>query len=229
MTTYHDIQQSVERLRRRPKTTSTNATSVRIVFGDEARKQLPIPQFIDDYNLHMGGVDIADQLRGYYNTQLRSCHNWYPRFFWLLETTIVNSYIMQKTHRPSFQTRSHHFIFQERLSSELIRRGQEELEELSCSVPLSEAGWEDISLSSDRGRIPYISKHSTAPSPIPVPPPSTHQFVGHPTRTLCILCCWKRSSGLGPNGTVKVRSVNTGCQECAFTLCRSCFSEFHAT
>lgn len=60
MTTYHDITKTVERLWRRPKRTSTNATMVRGIFGDQSRKMLPIPQFIDDYNYDMGGVDIAD-------------------------------------------------------------------------------------------------------------------------------------------------------------------------
>jgi len=35
-----------------------------------SKKSLPIPVVIDDYNHFMGGVDIADQLRGYYGTQL---------------------------------------------------------------------------------------------------------------------------------------------------------------
>ena len=65
---------------------------VRGIFGNQSRKMLPIPEFIDDYNYHMGGVDIADQLRSYYCTQQRSCRNWYPLFYWLLDTTLVNAY-----------------------------------------------------------------------------------------------------------------------------------------
>ncbi len=33
------------------------------VFGDEYTKKIPIPAFIDAYNYHMNGVDIADQFR----------------------------------------------------------------------------------------------------------------------------------------------------------------------
>ena len=40
----------------------------RKVFGDEYVKILKIPTFIFYYNLYMGGVDIVDQLRSYYNT-----------------------------------------------------------------------------------------------------------------------------------------------------------------
>ena len=65
----------MERLRRRPKITSSNATAVRSVFQEDSRKVLPIPEFIDDYNYNMGGVDIADQLRSYYSTQQPSRRN----------------------------------------------------------------------------------------------------------------------------------------------------------
>jgi hypothetical protein len=57
----------INRLRRRPRLTSTNAVKVRRVFDNETKKLLPIPKIIDDYNHHMGGVDIADQLRSYYS------------------------------------------------------------------------------------------------------------------------------------------------------------------
>ena len=35
---------------------------------------MPIPGCIDEYNHNMGGVDIADQLRIYYGTQLIAFH-----------------------------------------------------------------------------------------------------------------------------------------------------------
>lgn len=54
---------------------------MRKVFGEEKRKDLAIPTFIDDYNHFMGGVDIADQLRTYYSTQRIALCSWYPLFF----------------------------------------------------------------------------------------------------------------------------------------------------
>ncbi|CAG8848751.1 7022_t:CDS:2, partial [Racocetra persica] len=45
------------------------------VFGDEVRKVIPIPVAVDDYNHYMGGV---------------------PLFFWLLDTAIINSYLICK-------------------------------------------------------------------------------------------------------------------------------------
>jgi hypothetical protein len=44
----------------------------------------------------MGGVDIADQLRGYHSTQLTSRRNWMPLFFWLLDIVLVNSFQLAK-------------------------------------------------------------------------------------------------------------------------------------
>ncbi|CAB4385768.1 unnamed protein product [Rhizophagus irregularis] len=67
---YNGNENQIERIRRRPRETSTNAVNVRAVFGTASKKSLPIPIVIDDYNHFMGGVDIADQLRGYYGTQL---------------------------------------------------------------------------------------------------------------------------------------------------------------
>ncbi|CAG8819563.1 8437_t:CDS:1, partial [Cetraspora pellucida] len=99
LTTIHKILGEgcrVERERRRPRTTSTNANKVRSVFGNASKKILPIPTIIDDYNYHMGGVDVTDQLRGYYGTQVPVRRTWMPLFFWLLDTSIVNTFLISK-------------------------------------------------------------------------------------------------------------------------------------
>jgi hypothetical protein len=98
---YHTIIRS----RRRPQITSTNGPLVRKVFGSEPRKNLPIPIFIDDYNHFMGGVDIADQFRTYYSTQRISLRSWYPLFFWILDTAILNAYLIgQKLHSDKYMS-----------------------------------------------------------------------------------------------------------------------------
>lgn len=81
MTTIHDLQTRTLVNQRRPQDTSTNAASVRKIFGPEVQKLLAILTLIDDYNHYMGGVDIGDQLRAYYTTQLRSRRNWLPLFY----------------------------------------------------------------------------------------------------------------------------------------------------
>src|SRR2546430_2151902 len=45
----------------------------------------------------MNGVDVADQLRSYYNTQQTARRNWMPLFYWLLDTAIINAYRIART------------------------------------------------------------------------------------------------------------------------------------
>ena len=49
---------------------------------------------MEDYNRYMGGIDIADQLRSYYDTQLTSFRTWWPMLFWAYDTMITNAYII---------------------------------------------------------------------------------------------------------------------------------------
>jgi hypothetical protein len=82
---------------------ATALITVHKVFGDQARKELPIPVFIDDYNHYMGGVDIADQLRSYYSTQRISLRCWFPLFFKILDSAILNAYLLCKQlHGPGY-------------------------------------------------------------------------------------------------------------------------------
>ena len=99
LTTVHNIHGSkshVDTERKRPRNTSSNAAGVRQLFGEgEFVKPLSIPSCIDDYNHFMGGIDIADQYRSYYTTQLIARRNWLPIFFfWILDTALINSFII---------------------------------------------------------------------------------------------------------------------------------------
>ncbi|KAG9061872.1 hypothetical protein KI688_007023 [Linnemannia hyalina] len=103
---------SVVRDRRRPRETSANAKPVRAAYKGQSRALLPIQKIIDDYNHHMNGVDIADQLRSYYSTQLRTYRAWVPIFFWLLDTTIINAYLINRI----FGSSMHHREFRQPLA-----------------------------------------------------------------------------------------------------------------
>ena len=83
---------------------------------------LTIPDLIDDYNHHMGGVDTADQLRASYNTHLSGVRNWLPLFYWLVDTLKVNSYLLWRMQYPQAK----HKDFQLDLSQQLIIEGIEE-------------------------------------------------------------------------------------------------------
>jgi hypothetical protein len=62
---------------------------------------LPIPGAINDYNYHMGGVDIADQLRTGFSTQQRGVKPWRPLFYWLLDSTIINAFRLSEHQRKA--------------------------------------------------------------------------------------------------------------------------------
>lgn len=123
MTTVSNGRKTVKRLRRRPAKTATNARTSKAMFGDQARKELPIPEFINMYNHYMNEVDNADQLRCYYNTQRVHFKSWKPLWHFLLDTTIVNSY---KIHRCTPD--QHHYYsqreFRTRLASQLFEHSE---------------------------------------------------------------------------------------------------------
>ena len=56
------------RSRKGPSSTSISVSVIRRIFGDSARKDLPISATIDAYNHYMGGVDIANQYRAAFTT-----------------------------------------------------------------------------------------------------------------------------------------------------------------
>ncbi|CAG8805876.1 2702_t:CDS:2, partial [Cetraspora pellucida] len=125
LTTIHEVtgdECRIERVRRQPREISTNVTKVRAVFGTASKKALPISRVIDDYNHHMGGVDIADQLRGYYGIQLPVRRTWMPLFYWLLDTSIINSYLIFKKNSENISQKG----FRIQLVWDLISAGMEE-------------------------------------------------------------------------------------------------------
>ena len=52
------------------------------------------PSAVHLYNNNMNGVDRADQLVVYYSFERNTRKWWRKVFFWLMETTIVNSYVI---------------------------------------------------------------------------------------------------------------------------------------
>ncbi|RPB11552.1 hypothetical protein P167DRAFT_470789, partial [Morchella conica CCBAS932] len=98
LTTYHECtpkdRNYENRNRRRPNINNRNRDVILTAWGDSTIRSLKMSKFSIDYNDKMRGVDIADQRRSYYHTQLRVCCNWFPIFFWLLDTAIINAFII---------------------------------------------------------------------------------------------------------------------------------------
>ncbi|XP_065182610.1 piggyBac transposable element-derived protein 3-like [Sycon ciliatum] len=51
---------------------------------------------IHDYNCFMDGVDVADQLRGYYSCSLKCMKWWHAIFYWIVDTAATNAYLLHK-------------------------------------------------------------------------------------------------------------------------------------
>ena len=98
LTTAHCLKnETVERLRKRPSPTSTNARIVRPVFGDLPFKRLHIPQAIDDYNHFMNGVDRSNQLRKNFTVHRPYERRiWRPLWYYMLDVCAVNGYLIWK-------------------------------------------------------------------------------------------------------------------------------------
>lgn len=124
MTTVHTGRETVRRKRHRPTKTATNARTSRVLFGEEAVKELSISEFFDMYNHFMNGVDVADQMRSYYNTQRVHLKNWKPLWHYLLDTAVTNAYKIAycSPERPWAEHRDHHTHreFRTRLATELF-------------------------------------------------------------------------------------------------------------
>ena len=120
LTTVHPWNEVTRSLRRRPRSTSTNASMVRKAFAGCDRASFFIPTAIDDYNHYMGGVDIADQRRAGilhrihnttftfindmntgYTTHQRALRNWLAFFYFFLDLSTTNAHILLNLARTS--------------------------------------------------------------------------------------------------------------------------------
>ena len=74
----------------------------RKLYHKALNKKVEVPFYrlnvIDDYNMHMNNVDVADQLRLQYRIHnwIRNRKWWWAMFFWSFETSITNYFILYK-------------------------------------------------------------------------------------------------------------------------------------
>lgn len=103
LSTTHSPDTFIPTERKRPSATSTNAAIARAPFRDEGKKELKIPIAIDDYNHHMGGVDIANQYRASYEIHRKGDRNWFPILYFFLDAAIINAFRTQYIHKQQQQ------------------------------------------------------------------------------------------------------------------------------
>ncbi len=94
----HRIEDTILRLRKRPKKTASNAAITRKPFGDQSTKILSIPLFIDYYNQNMGGVNQANQLQAIFTTHFsRNRKEFFSGIFFTIDIAVINSYKLNLT------------------------------------------------------------------------------------------------------------------------------------
>ena len=76
--------------------TQSSAATTLVGPGSHSRIAVVKPVVIDNYNHSMNGVDITDQYTVYYSFIRKTVKWWRKLFFWMLETAVVNSYILYR-------------------------------------------------------------------------------------------------------------------------------------
>jgi len=243
----HNPENFTIRARRRPhcpRTRTTYRDLITEVWGQLPVRELAVPTATADNNLYMGRVDIADQRRSYYFTQLQVVRTWMPIFFWLLDTTIINSFLlasqtMSSDRNPQWSV---HSKFRERLACDLVAQGFEQLNP-THSQPLQSlpppptlkphgrycAGITPPGNNSQSRAKGYVTKHTALPTIRK--DPVRHNLIRNETKKapqLCFLCgfLWKCppntsqhdafiSAPNGPHG--RVRRTHFICNYCSIS------------
>jgi hypothetical protein len=225
----------IERNRRRPRVTSTNARNVGPIFGDNWRLKLFIPLAIDLYNHYMNGADLANQRRSHLTTQRKhNVRTWRPLFYWLLDITLTNCFILWRLQARRGRTKVDWdpIEFNRALGSALlVYIPTEELREASAQITLK-----TIAPNRCKGVLPGIpTRVETVTDLSSVLLAKGHDMRKEGLRRECVACKWdgKASRGqlFGANQTnvEYAPKVNTRCIQCSVYLCRKgkCWERYH--
>lgn len=163
--------------------------------------EVTCPPLLHDYNKNMGGVDLNDQMRKYYNMGRRS-KTWYRRvFFYILEVAVHNSTVLYKhvdEEAKAVTTKA----FRIELAEELI--GSVRTDRYAPKRP--SPGDDDVRLRKEMGHLP---KHLS-------------------TRNTCVVCSKKFYLLPPASRPAEPRRVNTKCTVCNVNLCTNSNNCFHA-
>lgn len=88
---------------------NNTAKTVRRVKKGGIMEEVTKPVVVFKYNESMGGVDISDQYISSYGFARKSLKWWRKVFFWLLETSIVNAYLLYNLNKGQGKVRQRKF------------------------------------------------------------------------------------------------------------------------
>ena len=87
----------------------------------EGRTNIVKPDVVINYNKYIGGVDKANQYTGTYCFMRKSQKWWRKLFFWGLEVSVINSYLLYQEHQKKHDIKKlTHLQFVRRLVAQLI-------------------------------------------------------------------------------------------------------------
>ena len=176
-------------------------------FAEGGHEVISKPQCIVEYNRHMGGVDLSDQMISYYSFSHRTVKWWKRVFFHLIDTTIVNAYILYSQSTQSSRKLTH-VNFRIELAKGLLQQAGEEIEALSTDPRLQSGTRSDAIPPPLR----MVGRHFPEKAP---PTPS-----GRPAQLECALCSRKK-------GRCRVTTTYR-CKTCVKALCIvPCFELYH--
>lgn len=220
MTSIHTLRNRVSKVykkRRAPRRSNPQAAT--LYFQNSPVQVKEIPAVINDYNYNKGGVDIADQYRYYYDTHLTTYCIWFPMFFWALETSLINSYLIFKDSGSDREAVSHK-DFRLRTAWEYISSG---------GVAKSSGSYSPIANPPN----PQHRQHVNAELPAKRQELAAHLPVPLETRSDCYHCRWRKRSGLAADsGGRDLPRSWWKCNYCDVPLCqlreRNCSLDFHS-
>jgi hypothetical protein len=125
MSTIYSGRGFVIRKHKRPAKGTDGYTSSTDAFGKDWERMVNIPDFINDYNHYMHGVDIADQFRSFFKVGRKCYRTWKPLFYFLLDISVINAFRLSHycdPKLPHFKDRNKHLKFHMRLATQLMRR-----------------------------------------------------------------------------------------------------------
>lgn len=234
LSTIHSLEDRIISDRKKPRISSSNGPAIRRVFGPQERINVPIPVITNDYNRYKVGVDVADQYRSYYFTQLKCLRNWPPIFYWLLDTTVINTYLLLRritsdtpTSTPLPSDSCHYGP-----SSRTFRLA------LAKSLITAYAPKSSRRSGSSCTQNPYYTRKTTSPrysllqNNTSLPPPTgsmdQHDLVWMGGARVGCTACRFILRGMKRKGA-RAKSTRFGCMGpgCGFSLCPSCFSNRH--
>jgi hypothetical protein len=225
VSTVHTGEESIERVRRKPRPTAVNRRHLELVWGGNPVRAIHIPCMIDDYNHWMGGVDKADQLIAYYRPNLRCRRVWMPLMMHALDILRVNAFVIAKSANDRLVHKD--FIVSlikgllERASYSHMRETRARAATIRRSSPRSVQ--KKRRMSSSNPSLPHYRLNGK---------PEDHQMVHGGKQRACTYCSYLRSLSIGA-GTPKedlpkVKTITRYCSACKDSLCIQHFKVFHS-